>query len=286
MVLTLLPENLGTVRIPKGTDFAISQYFSHGLPKPIASISLANPTVITTQGDHCLATGDKATIRDTDCCPKIELLGDVWTVTKISNTQFSIPANINLHAGISGSVIGPLMDISDYTFEGVLVRQITSSTTTSRYLDAVIDTVAGKNYATLNSNNKCELNTHGQWVSVSIEGDVQDALVQFPPDCNDSCDSFFLSGGVYYDHSKLITLSESALATLNGARILANFVTTSTIDAPSIPIAIEKTAYGRITILVPEEQSIYLGEPRFTIHATSSAGERSLTTHGRFVFYD
>jgi hypothetical protein len=66
----------------------------------IASNTVANPTVITTER-HNLSTGDSVTISNSNASPS---LNGTHTVTYISDTTFSIPINVTI-AGTAGHVV-------------------------------------------------------------------------------------------------------------------------------------------------------------------------------------
>jgi hypothetical protein len=72
---------------------------------PIASISLANPTVITTTEDHGLRTNDWVVLYDTNTFPNAD---NGYQVTRITNTTFSVPLNVDLKAGNTGKVGVPI----------------------------------------------------------------------------------------------------------------------------------------------------------------------------------
>lgn len=68
----------------------------------ILTSSVANPTIITTSGNHNLNTGNKIIIRNhVGSTPSIN--DTIFTITKISNTTFSIPVNVTI-AGAGGSI--------------------------------------------------------------------------------------------------------------------------------------------------------------------------------------
>ena len=67
----------------------------------ITAISMASTTVITTDVAHGMITGDQVVISSTDSSPVVDGL---WTITKISDTTFSIPKDVDI-AGTEGSFI-------------------------------------------------------------------------------------------------------------------------------------------------------------------------------------
>ena len=67
----------------------------------ISGNTVANPTVITTERHH-LVTGDSVTISGSNSNPTID---GTHYVTRISDTTFSIPVNVNTTAGTAGHVI-------------------------------------------------------------------------------------------------------------------------------------------------------------------------------------
>jgi putative tail protein len=70
--------------------------------RAISSNSVANPTVVTTSTAHGFLTGDTVRIANhTGSTPAIN--GD-WVCTVISSTTFSVPANVTVGGGASGSV--------------------------------------------------------------------------------------------------------------------------------------------------------------------------------------
>lgn len=57
----------------------------------ITSISIANPTLITTSAPHGMIEGDQVVISSSDSTPSIDGL---YTITYVSSTQFTIPVNV------------------------------------------------------------------------------------------------------------------------------------------------------------------------------------------------
>lgn len=88
----------------------------------ITSISVANPTVITTSAIHALETGDVVYIHDSDSTP---LVDGSYTITKLSPTTFSIPVNVTVAGTVGVASQTPQILISDgissnvYSFRGV-----------------------------------------------------------------------------------------------------------------------------------------------------------------------
>jgi hypothetical protein len=110
---------------------------------PIASISTANPGVVTTSVPHGLTTGQKVLISGTATTPSVNAQ---QTVTVISTTQFSVPVNVTSgQAGAGGSFVlantvnGGVgyLEVSDFSgFTGVVVK-IRSSADDITYADLV-----------------------------------------------------------------------------------------------------------------------------------------------------
>jgi len=70
--------------------------------KSISSNSVANPTVVTTSAVHGFTSGDTVRITGHSCStPSIN--GD-WVCTVITTTTFSVPANVTVGGGASGTV--------------------------------------------------------------------------------------------------------------------------------------------------------------------------------------
>ncbi len=68
---------------------------------PITSISIANPTVVTTLTAHGLTTGNQITLYQTNSTPTVN---GIHTVTVVSPTTFSIPVNVT-GAGSAGYLV-------------------------------------------------------------------------------------------------------------------------------------------------------------------------------------
>jgi len=67
----------------------------------ISSISIANPTVITTSTPHGLINQNQVMITNSNSTPSVN---GVWTISYISPTSFSIPVNVTV-AGTRGALI-------------------------------------------------------------------------------------------------------------------------------------------------------------------------------------
>jgi Phage gp6-like head-tail connector protein len=71
----------------------------------IASISVANPTVITTSVPHSLTSGASATIADTTSTPTVN---GARVVTVTGLTTFTVPVNVTIgQASAAGTVSSP-----------------------------------------------------------------------------------------------------------------------------------------------------------------------------------
>lgn len=68
---------------------------------PITSISMANPTVVTTLTPHGLTTGDQITLYQTNSTPTIN---GIHTVTVVSPTTFEVAVNVTV-AGNTGYIV-------------------------------------------------------------------------------------------------------------------------------------------------------------------------------------
>jgi hypothetical protein len=110
---------------------------------PIASISTANPGVVTTSVPHGLTTGQKVLISGTTTTPSVNAQ---QAVTVITTTTFSVPVNVTSgQAGAGGSFVlantvnGGVgyLEVSDFSgFSGVVVK-IRSSADDSTYADLI-----------------------------------------------------------------------------------------------------------------------------------------------------
>lgn len=110
---------------------------------PIASISTANPGVVTTSVPHGLTTGQKVLISGTTTTPSVNA---EQTVTVLTTTTFSIPVNVTSgQAGaggqfvLSNTVNGGVgyLEVSDYSgFTNVVVK-IRSSADDTTYADLI-----------------------------------------------------------------------------------------------------------------------------------------------------
>jgi len=89
-------------KLDADTGIADSNYFDNIDTKSgtITAVSISNPTIITTSTPHELHTGRIVTISGTNSNPPIN---DTYPVTVISPTTFSVPVNVNLTAGTTGS---------------------------------------------------------------------------------------------------------------------------------------------------------------------------------------
>lgn len=110
---------------------------------PIASISTANPGVVTTSVPHGLTTGQKILIAGTTTTPTVNAQ---QTVTVLTTTTFSVPVNVTSgQAGAGGSFVlantgnGGVgyLEVSDFSgFTGVVVK-IRSSADDITYADLI-----------------------------------------------------------------------------------------------------------------------------------------------------
>lgn len=77
--------------------------FSPAIPDqiPLVSISVANPTVVTTLTPHGLTTGNQITLYQTDSTPTVN---GIRTVTVTSATTFTIPVNVTV-IGTTGYLV-------------------------------------------------------------------------------------------------------------------------------------------------------------------------------------
>ena len=101
-----------------------TDYFSNIDTKSgsITAISIANPTVITTSGSHGLHTGRIVTLTGTNSDPTVN---DTYQVTVLSSTTFSIPVNVNLTAGTTGTYATVDTDFRDIqTCYNVLIDKL------------------------------------------------------------------------------------------------------------------------------------------------------------------
>jgi len=113
---------------------------------PILTSSVANPTIITTNGNHNLNTGNKIIIRNhVGSTPSIN--DTIFTITKISNTTFSIPVNVTV--GGTGGTIGSipafrtnhLVYTDGYWFMNTSTSQIANSAVDDPTTWPVINTI-------------------------------------------------------------------------------------------------------------------------------------------------
>jgi hypothetical protein len=78
-----------------------SAYYTEEVTDTISSNTIANPTVVTLATGQTYETGDQVVITGSNSSPSIN---GTWTVTRISDTQFTIPVNVDTTAGTAGSV--------------------------------------------------------------------------------------------------------------------------------------------------------------------------------------
>lgn len=86
--------------------------------KTITSISIANPTVVTTSAPHGLLDGDFSSIAGSDSTPT---LNGAHTITLLSPTTFSVAVHVT-GAGTTGSVTGPSV-VTTTTAHGLATGQ-------------------------------------------------------------------------------------------------------------------------------------------------------------------
>jgi Putative phage tail protein len=98
-----LTTDTGKGLVVIGFDFvAVDSATFAETAKAISSSSVANPTVVTTSTAHGFTTGDTVRIANhSGSTPSIN--GD-WVCTVISTTTFSVPANVTVGGGASGTV--------------------------------------------------------------------------------------------------------------------------------------------------------------------------------------
>lgn len=70
----------------------------------IASISVANPTVITTETPHSLTTGASVPIAGTSTTPTVN---GTQTVTVTGSTTFTVPVNVTVGQSVVAGTVGP-----------------------------------------------------------------------------------------------------------------------------------------------------------------------------------
>jgi hypothetical protein len=142
----------------------------HDRSVDIASISQANPAVITTTGNHCFATGDRVWLADTGTCP---YLGGLQTATRISSTQFSVAFNVSQHGSTGmGKAFAP-RDLTGYAFSGGIYKPaVTRQYKTTGALGSIS---AGQRHITLRGESPDFPFAPGD--RIQIDGAVNDALV-------------------------------------------------------------------------------------------------------------
>lgn len=93
----------------------IGMYDGNGnsLDFAITSITVANPTIVTTVRPHGRTTGDMVFITGSDSTPSLD---GARTVTVISATEFSVPVNVTA-AGTTGSMTFIPQELKDATAE-------------------------------------------------------------------------------------------------------------------------------------------------------------------------
>lgn len=197
--------------------------------KPIASISVGNPTIIATSEDHGYKNGDNVLIWGTNSSPQIQDLGETWVVTRIDRKTFSVPANVSLNDGNQGWVAGPLQDISGYTFSGGIYKCDTAPE--ERYLDVVGDTSNNNKRAVLKSNYKDEIDRI--WDGISIGQAVSNVAYRAAPV---EPDQLYLSTNNLYRYHRVITLGTPATLDLTDGRVKGHYqkhlgTTTKIVDA-------------------------------------------------------
>jgi hypothetical protein len=110
---------------------------------PIASISTANPGVVSTSVPHGLTTGQKVLIAGTTTTPSVT---GQQTVTVITPTTFSVPVNVTSgQAGAGGSFVlastvnggAGYLEVSDYSGFTQVVVKVRSSADDTTYADLI-----------------------------------------------------------------------------------------------------------------------------------------------------
>jgi len=110
---------------------------------PIASISVANPGVITTSVPHGLTSGQKVLISGTTTTPSVN---GQQTATVLTATTFSVPVNVTSgQAGAGGSLVlantvnggAGYLEVSDFSGFSGFVGKIRSSPDDVTYADLI-----------------------------------------------------------------------------------------------------------------------------------------------------
>lgn len=131
------------------SSFAAGQLLQYGAQLQIASITKANPAVVTTGSAHGLKSGDVVILTglyQSSTTGMQQIAGIPFTVTVTGATTFTIPWNTNQsnYTALSGSPSGAYMRKVLYPylyFPGTsFISSITTGTTTT------IDTTAGHNF--------------------------------------------------------------------------------------------------------------------------------------------
>jgi hypothetical protein len=91
----------------------------------VTAVSVANPSQITTNAAHNLATGDTVVITNTSCTPDINA---EHIITFVDSTNFTIPVNVT----VVTTGTGEWGQIESATAEGVIANELDSSDTDTR----------------------------------------------------------------------------------------------------------------------------------------------------------
>lgn len=141
------PENIATINLRYAANFPhLLPLGWHQRQLKIASVSQANPTIITTVDNHCLSTGDRIWLADTETCP--ELFG-LQSATKISANSFSVPFNVANHGSTAKGLVFVPQDLTGYSFSGGLYRPLVERN--HKTCAALASAKAGSNHLSLRS---------------------------------------------------------------------------------------------------------------------------------------
>lgn len=117
--LTGMIRNFGDL-FPHSLDSIGDSIFHDAYPTTLASASVANPSIVTTNKPHRLVTGQSVTIAGT--AASTPAINATYVVTVISETTFSIPVNVTVAPTPSTGTITPLpIPLEIYTKAGLKI---------------------------------------------------------------------------------------------------------------------------------------------------------------------
>lgn len=235
-----------TLVVEQGADLNVSlNWLINKLQ--ISTITIGNPTIINTKGNHRITTNDKVVIRETNCYP---VLDGNYQATVITASSFSVPINTTelavtpianqyerevTYTDPYYGFVGIPKDISAYTWTAKVANNYTNSAGVSGVLGSVTN---GSNQVLLNIPNKILDISVGDSVTVTGSG-ITNSIVRSVVSSADK------------NYGVLETVA-SATATVSNAKItrtagtLATFVINTINDYGEITLALSASATNNI----------------------------------------